>query len=103
MIKRVSLIRRRPGMTFEEFRRYWLNEHATLSSRVSTLRKYVINVVDREHCPDAEWDGFSELWFDNIDALKQAYEGPFAEAIRADDANFIGAASVLFVEEHIVR
>lgn len=103
MIKRVSLVRRRPGMPFEEFRRYWLNEHATLSSRVATLRRYVINVVDRERCPDAEWDGFSELWFDSFEDLKQAYEGPLADQIRADDDNFIGAGSVMIVEEHSIR
>jgi uncharacterized protein (TIGR02118 family) len=103
MIKRVSLVRRRPGMSFEEFRRYWLNEHATLSSQIPTLERYVINVVDHERCPDAEWDGFSELWFASEEALKRGYEGALADSIRVDDANFIGAASVLIVEEHQIR
>jgi uncharacterized protein (TIGR02118 family) len=103
MIKRVSLVRRKDGMSPEDFEHYWLTQHAGLSSKMKHLRRYVINIVDRGASPNLPWDGFSEVWFDSIEDMREAYQGTLADAVRADDDNFIGDAMVLVVHEHSVR
>ena len=100
MVKRCSLVRRVPGMSDEDFKRYWLNEHIKITTQYPGLQKYIINVVDRTLSPDAEWDGFSELWFDSVENMRKAYTGEIGERSKEDEKNFIGAISVMVIEEH---
>jgi uncharacterized protein (TIGR02118 family) len=72
MIKSVAVIKRRPGLTREEFCRYWKTEHGPLASRIIPgLRKYVqchpVAIVGIE----IEFDGIAEIWWDNTEALEQ--------------------------------
>ena len=41
MIKVVSVLQRKPGMSVEDFQAYWLNKHAPIVSRLPGLRRYV--------------------------------------------------------------
>ena len=41
MIKAIYFIKRKPGMTLEAFREYWLKDHAALVLKVPGLVKYV--------------------------------------------------------------
>ena len=82
MIKLVFAIRRRPGMSREEFQRYWREEHAALVSRHADelrIRRYV-----QTHARDTDldealagtrgseprfYDGVAELWWDSMEDL----------------------------------
>ena len=41
LIKRVSFIKRRPGMSPEEFSRYWREVHGPLALDLPGMRRYV--------------------------------------------------------------
>ena len=41
MIKVVSVLQRKPGLSVEDFQRYWLNTHAAIVSKLPGLRRYV--------------------------------------------------------------
>ena len=41
MIQEIVLLRRRPGMGRDEFRRYWRETHGPLAAKLPGLRKYV--------------------------------------------------------------
>ena len=110
MIKLVFVIRRRDGMTREEFQRYWSEEHAELVKRhadVLRVRRYVQTHARDTDLDDAlagsrgseprQYDGVAELWWDSIDDLVQAAtseEGQTAQqALLEDERRFIDVAN----------
>ena len=46
-MKAIILLTRREGDTPEDFRRWWLEEHAPLARELPGLRRLVFNVVRR--------------------------------------------------------
>ena len=110
MIKLVFMLRRREGMTREEFQRYWKEEHAELVKRHAELlriRRYVQTHARDTDLDDAlagsrgseprQFDGVAELWWDSIDDLVQAAttpEGQTAQnALLEDERRFIDVAN----------
>ena len=121
MIKLVFTIRRREGMTRDEFQRYWRNEHAQLVERhaeVLRIRRYV-----QTHARDTDadgalagprgseprhYDGVAELWWDSVEDLLEASsseEGQIAaNALLEDERRFIDLPSspIRLGEENVV-
>jgi uncharacterized protein (TIGR02118 family) len=121
MIKLVFTVRRRGGMTREEFQRYWRNEHAQLVKRhaeVLRIRRYV-----QTHARDTDldealsaargseprhYDGVAELWWDSLDDLRAASTSPeglaAGQALLEDERLFIELASspIWLGEENVV-
>lgn len=67
MIKEIGLLRRKPGMSPEEFSKAWRDFAPTLLSSYPGIRKYTQNVVI--HLPDSAppaYDGVAEAWWDDI-------------------------------------
>ena len=106
MIKVVFMIRRREGMTREEFQRYWRGEHAELVKRhagLLGLRRYVQTHATKTDLDDAlagsrgsephQYDGVAELWWDSIDDLVRAATGEEGQAAQQalleDERRFI--------------
>ena len=101
MIKRVSLVRRKPEMTREAFIAHWMGPHAEIVKQLPGLRGLRFGVVQRWTPDDAAWDGIGELWFDSIEAADKAFAAePHATRLKADRAKFLGEAQAAFVEEH---
>jgi uncharacterized protein (TIGR02118 family) len=101
MIKRVSLVRRKPEMTREAFIAHWMGPHAEIVKQLPGLRGLRFGVVQRWTPDDAAWDGIGELWFDSIEAADKAFAAePHASRLKADRAKFLGEAQAAFVEEH---
>lgn len=96
MYKLTFCLRRKPGMSREEFQRYWRETHAPLvAERAQTLgiRRYI--QAHTEDLPDAHaalqarnggapepFDGVAELWFDSLDAF--ASDDPAVRKASAD-------------------
>lgn len=101
MIKRITLVRRREGMSVEDFVAHWTTTHAELAARLPGIRGCRINIV--QHSPGAEqqWDGIGEVWFDSEAAMDDAFEA-MADEFAADRPLFIGEAHRILVHEHIV-
>jgi uncharacterized protein (TIGR02118 family) len=101
LIKRVSLVRRKEGMTHEAFLAHWMGPHAEIVRQLPGLRGLRFGVVQRWTPGEATWDGVGELWFDSIEAADAAFATePHASALKADRAKFLGEAQAAFVEEH---
>jgi uncharacterized protein (TIGR02118 family) len=104
LVKRCTLVRKRPDISTEEFAAHWLGPHATVAQRLlPTLRRYEINVVDRARTPDAPYDGIAAFWFDSYEALDAAFAGEARERLREDAAHFVAAIEVHDVVETVVR
>jgi uncharacterized protein (TIGR02118 family) len=121
MVKLVFTVRRRDGMTREEFQRYWRDEHAQLVKRHAAalrIRRYV-----QTHARDTEldealagaresqarhYDGVAELWWDSMDDLREASTSPeglaAGQALLEDEARFIDLPSspIWLGEENVV-
>ena len=120
MIKLVFMIRRREGMTREEFQRYWSQEHAELVKRHAELlgiRRYVQTHARDTALDDAlagsrgseprQYDGVAELWWDSIDDLVQAASSEAGQRAQQDlledERRFIDIAnSPIWLGEEIV-
>ena len=108
MIRRVSILTRRPELTHEEFVDHWENVHGPLALKVPGIRRYVQTHIKDEHFrPDIpaqadEVDGIAELWYDSLEDLKRSSETPEAKALYADGALIIGKIRTWIVEEKTI-
>src|SRR5689334_722350 len=113
MVKFVVAVRRKAGMSEEEFHRYWRGKHGPLVRSVSEFMRHVRRYVQSHTIPGAAsdfpagggaFDGYAELWFDDVDSLRRAFAEPrYLEVIRPDEPKFVDLAScVVSITEEVV-
>ncbi len=107
MVKLIYVITRQAGMPVEEFQRYWREVHAPIAGAIPGVRRYVQSHVlpelyDRDAAP--AYDGAAELWFDDLESMRQAMRSPEVEAAREDERNFIDHSKVFAIvtEENVI-
>ena len=96
--KAVILLRRRDDMTPEEFRQWWLHDHAPLAAQLPGVRRIVFNAA----ADNDDVDGVSELWFDDEAAFTAAYATELGQRVAADSMAHVRSRTRLFVTEHVV-
>ncbi len=97
MIKFTILLKRKTSLTHDQFVRHHKDVHANLfmSVRVvkETVRRYVQEhtlPVELPGMPPAKYDGITELWFDDIDALGRCFsDSEYMSKIRPDEESFL--------------
>ncbi len=99
-VKRLGILRRKDGITHDEFVTHWMQRHAELCKKLPGLRRYSINLVERGRFPHFDYDGFSELWFDSEEDLQASLSGPEGRALLADLPNFAKDVSPIVSVEH---
>jgi len=108
MIKSISLLTRKAGLSHEEFVKHWLEVHAPLAHAVPGLRRYVqSHIVDERTRPDipstdVDVDGIAETWYDDLAAMERTNATPEAKALHADGALFIGRIKSFITEEKVI-
>ena len=101
--KRLGILRKKEGLSHEEFVEHWLKKHAALCVKLPGLRRYSVNLVERGRFPKFDYDGFSELWFDSEEALVAAFASPEGKTLLADLPNFAGDIDpIISVETQIL-
>lgn len=101
MIKRTSLVWKRPGLSDADFRQLWLGEHVEQARGLPGLREYVIDFVDDP--PPGAPSGIATMRFDSLAALDAAFGLPGLkdELMRTRD-EFAASVQVMFVDEQVV-
>lgn len=105
MIKLLSLLTRKHGITHTEFERHWFDIHGPLAHAVPGIRRYVqSHITDTRSRPDipetdVEVDGIAELWYDDLESLRRAAATPEMSALTDDGALFIGRIKTYVIEE----
>jgi uncharacterized protein (TIGR02118 family) len=121
MVKLIFTLRRRDGMTREEFQRYWRDEHAPLVRRHAEtlrIRRYVQThasetdldaaIATPRGSEPSFYDGVAELWWDSFEDLAAAIAGDEGQVAAAelltDEARFIDLprSPLWFGEENVV-
>jgi len=110
MVKLIICVKRRSGMTSDEFDAYWQNQHGPLVKSVPEfmrhVRKYVQCHLAHNSVPvgaEAPYDGVAELWFDSAEELKRAFNEPrYLEIIRPDEHKFADLSGCIsFVTQEV--
>ncbi|HEU5303299.1 MAG TPA: EthD family reductase, partial [Gemmatimonadales bacterium] len=93
-------VRRRSGMSADDFRRYWLTMHAPLArASLPGLKEYRINLVTGTLEGAPFMDGVAELYWDTRDAFVQDITSRAGRRVLDDLANFASEAGPLLAEE----
>src|ERR1700722_18970285 len=101
MIKRISLVWKRPDVSDTEFRQLWLGEHVQYAKRLPRLREYVIDFVTEG--PSDGPSGIATLRFDSRQALDAAFSDPvLSGALMRTREQFAQVVQVMIVDEEIV-
>jgi uncharacterized protein (TIGR02118 family) len=106
MVKAIFTTARLPGLSLDEFSERWRTVHGPLAAQAPGLQRYVQNHI----LPEAytvqrpTHDGFSELWFDDLAALRNATSSPVWRTLREDGQNlFVYPMAVVIARERIIK
>lgn len=106
MIKTVTLLRRRPDLTREEFDRHWRTVHAPLVLALPGVVAYVQGRVLGDVL-DTDVDGIAEVWYRSEKDMRATFATPEYAALLSDEANFMGPTTgesvFVAVEERRLR
>jgi len=120
MLKFVYVVRRRPDVSPEAFRKYWLEQHGPLVRKMAPAlgaRRYVQShtldtpfnqLAQQMRGTQPPYDGLTELWWDSLEDLVAASQTPEGQqanlTLAQDEATFcdLPNCSVYFTEEHTI-
>lgn len=106
MIKLIALLKRKPGITREEFARRWIEDHTRISSGLPGLAGYRINIASERQPAGVSgeplYDGTAEMWWESIDAMEAAFETEAGRLAGADADEFAEVRIHLYTDEHVV-
>ena len=108
MIKLTYCLRRKPGMSWDEFSEYWRTTHAPLvkeRAEVLGIKRYVQvrtlqdrslhgRLQSRNGGSPEPFDGIAELWYDSLGAgIRNEAASQAARDLLEDERNFIDLAN----------
>ncbi|WP_201834817.1 EthD family reductase [Microvirga zambiensis] len=108
MIIRSGLIRNRDNIDFAAFSEHWRHVHGPLALRVEAMRAYRQNhIAARLDAPHGDRlhrvDGLSQLWFDDVEAMRVAMNSPEQQACIEDIRGFLSEVTLLIQQEGETR
>jgi uncharacterized protein (TIGR02118 family) len=109
MLVRIGLLKKKRDWDANRFRRHWLDRHGPLARQLPGLSGYVQNhVVQHPHSRadpargTEEFDGFSQLWFEDDSAARIAISSDLGRSLVADEGHFIGDLQIVLAEQNPV-
>ena len=98
-------LRRKEGMSPEEFRDYWIGTHAPIArDGYPHLVGYEVQVVTRvPQGQEGPYDGVAELTWNSRDDFSADMKSDAARVATEDLANFTSSSGLLFVESETVK
>lgn len=110
MVKYTICVKRKAGLTWDEFDTYWRNHHGTVVKSVPEFMRHVRKYVQCHLVKGAmpfgaagAYDGIAELWFDSVEELQAAFNEPrYLAIIRPDELKFVELEKCMsFITEEI--
>jgi uncharacterized protein (TIGR02118 family) len=105
MVKIIFVGARMPGLTLAQFFDHWRNVHGPIVAELPGLRRYVQNHVLPESYAlrGTTHDGWAELWFDDLAALRRAQASPAWAAAGEDGLSFFAQPIGIGVARELVQ
>ncbi len=107
MIKGMSLVKRKPGLTLEEFVRHYEEIHVPLAMKHFPFKKYMRNYISKPEDAEEPWfDCITEAWFETMEDCQAAAEFSMSEAYKVianDEEKFMDRSKIVafIVDERI--
>ena len=106
-VKMMLFVNKRPDMDLDEFRKYWLESHPPIGLKLPGMKRYVQNHTWRSFYDSGQtpiYDGLSEVWFENTQAIKDAVKTPEHALSVADAKNFMSTDNppLIIAEEKVI-
>ena len=101
MLKVLSLMKRKEGMSHAEFKNWALNLHPPFAVKLPGLKGYRMNVLLAE-TPDSPYDAISEMWFESAEARAAAMATDAGKAAGGDAAAHCASRFHFVAEEKVV-
>ena len=109
VIKKASLLQRKPGITHEEFARHWVEIHAPMAVGIPGIGRYTLTIIKqtspRKNMPTYDGlqvDGIAEQWFRSQADYEAYLSSPKTARLREDGATFIGRQIDFLAEEKVI-
>ena len=104
MVKLFAMLRRKEGMTHEEFVDHWVNSHGPLIAGTPSLARHIVRYEQHvRHVPDAiagneGYDGVTVQWFDSMDGFVGFMREPeYADLIHPDEQRFLDMSGLVYL------
>ena len=107
LVKRMSILKRRPDVDAETFQREWWEVHSEHVRSMTGIEGYTQNLVIERSIgrksatyEEVPIDGIVELWFRDIMSLEAAFASPTGQKTMAHAKTFIGEITTFIVEPY---
>ena len=106
MIKQIFMGKRKTGMGFDDFKKYYLEAHVPLvKGSLPEIRKYIINFA-LQRGKETPFDTVTELYWDDFETMVKSFKSDiYKNVIIPDEIKFYNreSAIVVLTEEYIVK
>jgi len=107
-VKGIFQLKRKPGWSLEDYRKYWIDVHGPIVCELPGLQRYVqCHTIDAAYrYAEPKWDGVAQLWVEDLAAWdKMVNSKEFIEGGWADGANFLDQSVItnFMAQEHQVK
>jgi uncharacterized protein (TIGR02118 family) len=103
MVKLIVAIRRKQGMSPQDFHYQWGTRHAALVRSCPASRRYIrkyvqCHTLEEEYSAgEPAFDGTAELWFESVAEKERFFSDPdYLAQVRPDEARFSDMSRTLF-------
>lgn len=113
MIKVIGLLKRKPGMSHQEFSDYWFSKHAPLGQRIVPHEALSVRYVQNHALAmkgggEAPYDAVAELCFEDFAAMMRWidwYNSDAGKELRDDELKFMDISKrvVIVTDERVMR
>ncbi len=107
MIDAITLLKRRPDLSVEQFQEYWRLRHADVIAKLPGVERYAQSHPLPATYRDEEpvYDGIAELWASDSQAFRDIAASEAYAAVQADEAQFLDRESIALVltNEHLIE
>jgi len=104
MIKLVCFLKRKEGLTREEFYDHWENRHAPLIASTPELARHIVRYEQLRRTTHQPWmgsedyDGITLQWMESAEAFEAFIAEPtYAELIAPDEARFLDTSALVWM------
>lgn len=110
MIVRMGILRKKENLSLDEFRKYWIENHGPLASKIPGLIKYTQNHVVNSSQMGIDYDrgniivdGFSQLWFEDEQDMELMLTSEIGNLLSNDEEKFIDDLKIIVAKQNVVK
>lgn len=105
MVKLIFVGKMDSSKTWEEFKKYYLEQHAPLFLKtIPYVKKYVVNLAIQRPGKTNPFDFITEIWWESQEDVRKFYKSEeYKNIIQPDEARLGATAQVAYFEEFVEK